>query len=72
METLKLEQDTAPISTEGFEGARWVLLDYGDIVVHIFDEAMRGFYDLEGLWADVPRMEIEHAEQPSQMFSTAG
>ena len=43
--------------SEGLEAARWVLVDFSDCVVHIFDEQLRGFYDLDGLWADAPRME---------------
>ena len=38
---------------EGYTQARWVLLDYGDVVVHVFAEDERGFYDLEALWRDV-------------------
>ncbi|MEN8233952.1 MAG: ribosome silencing factor [Actinomycetota bacterium] len=45
---------------EGVEYGRWVLLDFGDVVVHLFDEETREFYDLERLWADAPR--IEHIE----------
>ncbi len=36
--------------------ARWVLLDYGDIVIHIFDRETRAFYDLEKFWMDAPRI----------------
>ncbi|MDP8217011.1 MAG: ribosome silencing factor [Candidatus Kaelpia imicola] len=43
--------------TEGYESADWVLLDYGDIVVHIFMEEQRLFYELERLWRDLP---LEH------------
>jgi len=38
--------------TEGYRNSVWILLDYGDIVVHVFHEKTRNFYDLEGLWAD--------------------
>ena len=41
-----------PKSTEGYRTANWVLLDYGDIVIHIFDEENRLFYDLERIWRD--------------------
>ena len=44
-----------PLRTEGMSDARWVLLDYGDIVVHVFHEEARRYYDLERLWADAPR-----------------
>lgn len=46
----------------GIEGERdghWVLLDYGDLVVHLFYEPVREFYDLEGLWIEAPRVEVE-------------
>ncbi|MBS2028360.1 MAG: ribosome silencing factor [Deltaproteobacteria bacterium] len=48
------KQGVMPISVEG-QGGSWVLLDYGDVVAHIFEDQVRSFYDLEGLWADAPR-----------------
>jgi ribosome-associated protein len=48
-----------PISIEGLADASWVLLDYGDIVVHVFLDETRAYYDLDRLWGDVPRLEIE-------------
>jgi ribosome-associated protein len=45
-----------PFRVEGLDDARWVLLDYGDVVVHVFLDEVRAFYDLERLWADVPRL----------------
>ncbi|HUJ29374.1 MAG TPA: ribosome silencing factor [Myxococcales bacterium] len=45
------------IGSEGQRGGRWVLLDFGDVVVHVFHRDERAHYDLEGLWADVPRVE---------------
>ena len=47
-----------PLRREGADFGRWVLLDYGDIVVHLFDTETRDFYDLERLWADAPRIEF--------------
>ena len=46
------------IGSEGARGSRWVLLDFGDVVVHVFHQEERGHYDLEGLWADAPRVAI--------------
>ena len=46
-----------PISVEGLADASWVLLDYGDIVVHVFLEETRAYYDLDRLWGDVPRLD---------------
>ena len=43
---------------EGYEEGRWILLDYGDAIVHIFDEEVRKFYELERLWRDAPIEEI--------------
>ncbi len=42
---------------EGYREAKWVLIDYGDFIVHIFDKEMRNYYDLELLWGDAPKIE---------------
>ena len=47
-----------PISTEGLETGQWVLLDYDDVVAHLFNGEVRAFYDLDGLWADAPRVKL--------------
>ena len=51
------EHDRRPLRREGFDDGQWVLLDYGDMVIHVFDDATREFYDLERLWGDAPRVE---------------
>jgi ribosome-associated protein len=47
-----------PVSTEGQEGGSWVLLDYADVVAHLFQQDSRAFYDLEGLWADAKKISV--------------
>ncbi len=44
------------LGMEGIKDGRWVLLDYGDVIVHVFYEPLRSFYDLEGLWTDAKRV----------------
>ena len=44
-----------PLGVEGLTSARRVLIDGGDVVVHVFEDSQRGYYDLEGLWIDAPR-----------------
>ena len=46
------------VGSEGQRGGRWVLLDFGDVVVHVFHQDERMHYDLDGLWADAPRIEV--------------
>lgn len=48
------ETGTKPWHVEGLDNCYWVLLDYGDVVVHVFLEEYRNFYSLESLWADAP------------------
>lgn len=48
-----------PLSTEGLPARSWVLLDYGDFVVHVFSEEGREYYQLERLWGDCPRLSWE-------------
>jgi ribosome-associated protein len=48
-----------PVGSEGYSGGRWVLLDFGDVVIHVFHQEERASYDLEGLWADAPQTVIE-------------
>ena len=46
-------------SAEGYNEGQWVLLDYNDVVVHVFYHESRSFYDIEGLWHDAPRLELD-------------
>lgn len=60
---LKEREGVAPRSVEGLDDASWVLLDYGDMVVHVFLAETRDYYDLDRLWADAPRVTWEPAER---------
>lgn len=51
--------DVRPLSCEGREGLSWVLVDYGSVVVHVFDPERRDFYRLERLWGDAPRIKLD-------------
>lgn len=54
------------VSLEGYGEGRWVLMDFGDVVVHVFLDALREYYDLEKLWEDAPRLKI-----PSEFYGPA-
>jgi ribosome-associated protein len=53
MDSLRDEKQR-PLSVEGYRLAEWILIDYGDFVVHVFSESRREFYGLERLWSDAP------------------
>lgn len=53
------EAGVTPLRTEGYQGANWIILDYGDIVVHVFYKETREFYNLERLWNDGEEIDTE-------------
>ena len=57
-----LKHRKRPLHIEGYSSAEWILLDYGDFIVHVFGKASRRFYDLERLWRDAPRIEVKSDE----------
>ncbi|UCD90790.1 MAG: ribosome silencing factor [Desulfobacterales bacterium] len=54
------ENDIRPLSVEGKREGHWALLDYGHVVIHIFYEPIRDFYDLESLWIDAKKIQAEN------------
>ncbi|MEI8001771.1 MAG: ribosome silencing factor [Actinomycetes bacterium] len=61
-EHIEITDGAKPIAVEGRSDASWVLMDYGDVVVHVFLEETRAYYDLDRLWGDVPRVEVPEAQ----------
>jgi ribosome-associated protein len=66
---LKEHASVPPTSVEGVDDATWVLLDYGDVVVHVFLDETRAYYELERLWADAPRIDWEQLIPASETAS---
>jgi ribosome-associated protein len=59
------EMGKREMGVEGMDDARWVLQDFGDIVLHIFHESQREFYDIEGLWADAKQVRWKKSSKKS-------
>ena len=59
VEDMLTKEGVEPKSKEGYESATWVLMDYGDFIVHIFDNESRSFYDLERIWKDADKLTVD-------------
>lgn len=57
-QSLKQSQQDTPRSVEGYEDGRWIVMDYGDVVVHLFDAESREYWDLEHLWSDAAQVRV--------------
>ena len=64
---LKKHHRVLPRRVEGLSEARWILMDYLDVVVHVFTPETRDFYRLEALWGDVPRRDFDPAELVAEL-----
>ncbi|MCG8566020.1 MAG: ribosome silencing factor [Desulfobacterales bacterium] len=60
------KQDKQVLGAEGIKEGEWALLDYGDIVIHVFESEARTFYDIDGLWSDAPRMDLSEYGMPGE------
>ncbi|MBU6282929.1 ribosome silencing factor [bacterium] len=65
-------RERRPLCVEGLRHGQWVLLDYGDVVVHVFYGPVREFYDLERLWAKAPRIAVEAEPAPPAEEGASG
>jgi len=61
------KQRIKPLSVEGTREGHWVLLDYGHVIIHVFYEPVREFFDLEGLWADAKRITTPAGNTPKKI-----
>ena len=52
------KQNNPPLGFEGIKQGTWALLDFGDVIIHVFDEKTRALYDIEGMWSDAERIDI--------------
>jgi ribosome-associated protein len=65
-EALKLAGER-PLSTEGAQNGNWILMDYGDLIIHVMDEETRSFYNLEGLWSGGRELPLPAEVLPSKL-----
>jgi ribosome-associated protein len=68
-EKIRIEAGVKPIGREGLDDLTWVLLDYGDVVVHVFQPEVRDFYRLESLWSDAPIIDLTDAGIVDPVYS---
>jgi len=60
IETRLKKQGVRALGVEGFPACQWMLIDYGDVIIHVFLENARTYYDLDSLWIDADRVRVEH------------
>ena len=61
IEERQIKRGIKPLGIEGLSYCHWVLMDYGDVILHIFEEETRAFYELEKLWMDAERIPLDEA-----------
>ena len=59
LQVLKKEHKRLPLGVEGRGTDQWVIVDYGDVILHVFQPEMRSYYDLDGLWVDAPLVSLK-------------
>ena len=66
------EHGMKPLAIEGYSRGQWVLIDFADVVVHVFYQPIREFYDLEGLWMKAPRVELPEPYRTQSLSFVTG
>jgi len=66
LEKLREDLNVRPMLVEGTPPGRWILIDFGDFIFHVFTEECRRFYGLERLWGDAPNVTAEYIEEPAR------
>jgi len=66
------QQGIRALGIEGLQGGIWLLMDYGDVIVHIFKEEARSFYNLDRLWADAPQIILSHIPKDDASLTKGG
>lgn len=72
LETALSQAGAKPLGVEGLQEGLWVLMDFNDLVIHIFSQPLREFYNLEGLWAEAPRRFLETGSPDSHSPLSGG
>lgn len=67
--SMKQHHDIEPLAVEGMNEGRWVLIDFGDVMVHVFQETVREFYDLEGLWCEADEVDLSQLEESEKSIA---
>ncbi len=67
LERLKKDQKIMPLGVEGIKEGSWALMDFGHVIVHVFESETKALYDLEGLWSDAPLLDLSGFHEGSRV-----
>lgn len=70
-DTLRTDHNVRPSAVDGYPLSQWIVMDFSDVIVHIFHESKREFYSLEDLWSDAPRLALPEETQPQSQTQRA-
>ncbi len=67
---MRTEKGIPPHADDAHPGSRWIVIDFGNIIVHIFHQELRKLYDLESLWNDAKKIEVKNKKEPLKVLKT--